>query len=190
MKRNQKATTWRGLSSGDLFCNPAVTAAQSQIRSEFRKCWKGTPEALAQPNPTTVSSWKAAFTVCCFRPHTCTGAVSVWISHLHTNKWITHWWFVFDQKHLVMDPTTIQAKDYDPGMSSVWSAGMSNGISDLACHMCLPACMLIRQDEGLVQTTHENIIWINSSSGSERVERAGFLLRGSGIRPMQPWVHG
>lgn len=33
-------------------------------------------------------------------------------------------------------------------MSSVWSASMSNGVSDLACHMCLSAYELTGRDGG------------------------------------------
>lgn len=40
-------------------------------------------------------------------------------------------------------------------MSSVWSASMSNGIGDLACHICLSADTLTARDEGRVKTVQE-----------------------------------
>lgn len=52
-------------------------------------------------------------------------------------------------------------------MSSVWSASMSNGGGDLACHMCLSAYKLTGRD---VQTVQEESNWINSSEHWERVQ--------------------
>lgn len=37
-------------------------------------------------------------------------------------------------------------------MSSVWSASMSNGVSDLACHMCLSAYKLTGRGGGRVRS--------------------------------------
>lgn len=42
-------------------------------------------------------------------------------------------------------------------MSSVWSASMSNGVSDLACHMCLSADELTGRDAGRVATSPQQL---------------------------------
>lgn len=67
-------------------------------------------------------------------------------------------------------------------MSSVWSASMSNGVSDLACHMCLSAYKLTGWAGGCVRAIQEECNWINSSVQWQRVERVKFLLQVSGLQ--------
>lgn len=75
---------------------------------------------------------------------------------------------MFDQKHLVTEHIAIQTKDYDPSMSSVWSASMSNVIDDSACNKSLSAYKLTVQD--CLAGGH----WVNSSDCLKKIE---FLLQ-------------
>lgn len=55
-----------------------------------------------------------------------------------------------------------------PSMSSVWSGSMSNGVSDLKCHMHLSAYKLTGRHRGCVCVVPEESNWINSNGQGGR----------------------